>query len=592
LARERLGEMDLAARDSPEDRPRVGGHPFFILRLVRAVQSGACEPSNLESGARIARRRLGRADPGLPEEARRLLEVVAVSAGRSKQIGRIQAANCGRSRHRPGDPRFGAADPTASAGPVRHGQGRDLPRPRARDRVARLRPDVLGGAPPRLGPRAPGSGRPTRRIWRRIPRGPRAAARRRHFREAADRAARTLPRARRQALRLALRACRLAGTSCGGCGSAWATRWPNAATARAAHQYERLPPGPATPRRWSCVARAATTTVSAGTSTRGGRPSRPFPRPGRDAAAATPRGVAGRCCSGRAPRGDARPDTPGGVRPAGSPPSSCTGRRLVVGLNTGLTMIDPIAGAASRPATSCCVACQPSHSGLAAPWPGGEPTSRRSAAVAAAASSACWSGPRRSRPRSTTPTPSGWSRWPRGSPRSSRDIGPRPSDPATRPSRSSADRCTGVVWELVTTQTFALWSLCFLGEVAELNRPLAELLREARGGATAGRAGFTTAGARWPGSGPTTRRGAGRAGPRDGAVAAAVFLTQHLTSLPPVMIDLYRGAGRPAWEGSKADWPPWPARTCCGSRRSGSSWCTCGPAAPWRRPGLRGPSPC
>jgi hypothetical protein len=41
-------------------------------------------------------------------------------------------------------------------------------------------------------------------------------------------------------------------------------------------------------------------------------------------------------------------------------------------------------------------------------------------------------------------------------------------------------RCTGVAWELDTAQSFSLWSLFFLGEVAELNRRLPVLLKEAR----------------------------------------------------------------------------------------------------------------
>ncbi len=42
------------------------------------------------------------------------------------------------------------------------------------------------------------------------------------------------------------------------------------------------------------------------------------------------------------------------------------------------------------------------------------------------------------------------------------------------------DRCTGVVWEVVTAQSFAQWSLFFLGEVAELAARLPRQLQEAR----------------------------------------------------------------------------------------------------------------
>jgi tetratricopeptide (TPR) repeat protein len=42
------------------------------------------------------------------------------------------------------------------------------------------------------------------------------------------------------------------------------------------------------------------------------------------------------------------------------------------------------------------------------------------------------------------------------------------------------ERCTGVSWELDTTHTFALWSLIYLGNLAELGRRFSPLLLEAR----------------------------------------------------------------------------------------------------------------
>jgi len=41
------------------------------------------------------------------------------------------------------------------------------------------------------------------------------------------------------------------------------------------------------------------------------------------------------------------------------------------------------------------------------------------------------------------------------------------------------DRCTGVAWERATARSFALWSLSFQGEIAELSRRWPELLKEA-----------------------------------------------------------------------------------------------------------------
>jgi hypothetical protein len=42
------------------------------------------------------------------------------------------------------------------------------------------------------------------------------------------------------------------------------------------------------------------------------------------------------------------------------------------------------------------------------------------------------------------------------------------------------ERCTGVAWERITSQIYALWSLVYLGETAELARRLPPLLQEAR----------------------------------------------------------------------------------------------------------------
>ena len=42
------------------------------------------------------------------------------------------------------------------------------------------------------------------------------------------------------------------------------------------------------------------------------------------------------------------------------------------------------------------------------------------------------------------------------------------------------DRCTGVAWELDTAHTFTLWSLFYLGELAEMSRRSARLLKEAQ----------------------------------------------------------------------------------------------------------------
>ena len=42
------------------------------------------------------------------------------------------------------------------------------------------------------------------------------------------------------------------------------------------------------------------------------------------------------------------------------------------------------------------------------------------------------------------------------------------------------DRCTGVTWEMETLRWLSLWSLCYLGGLAELGRRIPTRLREAR----------------------------------------------------------------------------------------------------------------
>src|SRR5262249_18804510 len=119
-------------------------------------------------------------------------------------------------------------------------------------------------------------------------------------------------------------------------------------------------------------------------------------------------------------------------------------------------------------------------------------------------------------------------------------------------------RCTGVAWELDTAHSFALWSLFFLGEVAEIGRRMPALLQEARERGdlyAATNLGTFVGHLTWLAA--DDAEGAQRGlhevmahWSRQG------FHVQHLTGLMgQVQIDLYRGAGTAAWERVTGQWP-------------------------------------
>jgi hypothetical protein len=120
------------------------------------------------------------------------------------------------------------------------------------------------------------------------------------------------------------------------------------------------------------------------------------------------------------------------------------------------------------------------------------------------------------------------------------------------------DRCTGVVWELVTAQSFSLWSLFFLGETSEISIRLPRLLQEARGRgdllaeASAVNFGGTLA---WlarddpDGAREAMRRAMGQWSRQE-------FHTQHFTSLAgQTQIDIYSGDAETAWARLTEQWP-------------------------------------
>jgi hypothetical protein len=120
------------------------------------------------------------------------------------------------------------------------------------------------------------------------------------------------------------------------------------------------------------------------------------------------------------------------------------------------------------------------------------------------------------------------------------------------------ERCTGVTWELDTAHSFSLWSLFFRGEVAEITARLPTLLQEAqeRGDLYAATNLGTFVGhVTWLAA--DDPEGAQRdLGEVMAHWSRQGFHVQHLTGLMgQLQIDLYRGAGAAAWERITREWP-------------------------------------
>jgi serine/threonine protein kinase len=119
------------------------------------------------------------------------------------------------------------------------------------------------------------------------------------------------------------------------------------------------------------------------------------------------------------------------------------------------------------------------------------------------------------------------------------------------------DRCTGVAWELDTAQTFALWSLTYMGEVVELSRRQALLLREAQErGDLFAETNFSTY------IMAIVRLGADDPEGADRGLSRVVsqwsrqgFHVQHHNALlARALIDLYTGDGQAAWNHIAEQW--------------------------------------
>jgi eukaryotic-like serine/threonine-protein kinase len=120
------------------------------------------------------------------------------------------------------------------------------------------------------------------------------------------------------------------------------------------------------------------------------------------------------------------------------------------------------------------------------------------------------------------------------------------------------DQCTGVAWELDTANAFALWGLSHLGEVAELSRRWPILLMQARERgdlyAAMNLSTYLMSVVRLAADDPATARAELRETmaqwSREG------YHVQHNDALwAAVQIELYSGAGRSAWELIRQSWP-------------------------------------
>jgi hypothetical protein len=120
------------------------------------------------------------------------------------------------------------------------------------------------------------------------------------------------------------------------------------------------------------------------------------------------------------------------------------------------------------------------------------------------------------------------------------------------------NRCTGVAWELDTSNAFALWSLWFRGEIAELIRRFPILVKEAheRGDRLA-EANYTTFGGPFVWLANDDPEGARQALANVmGEWSRQEFHVQHFTTLTArAQIELYKGDGPAAWQQMVEQWP-------------------------------------
>ncbi|HQU44108.1 MAG TPA: hypothetical protein PK867_14910, partial [Pirellulales bacterium] len=120
------------------------------------------------------------------------------------------------------------------------------------------------------------------------------------------------------------------------------------------------------------------------------------------------------------------------------------------------------------------------------------------------------------------------------------------------------ENCTGVAWELDTSQAFAYWALFWLGRFGEIQNRFPRLVSEARErGDRLAAANFTTFGGPFvflsqdaPAAAADALQGA------MGAWSQQDFHVQHFTTLSArTYIDLYRDDAAGAWQNLVREWP-------------------------------------
>jgi tetratricopeptide (TPR) repeat protein len=122
--------------------------------------------------------------------------------------------------------------------------------------------------------------------------------------------------------------------------------------------------------------------------------------------------------------------------------------------------------------------------------------------------------------------------------------------------------CTGVTWELDSVRTFSLWCLTYMGEVAELSRRWPALLKDAqeRGDlyAVTNLSTYIMAIIRLAADDPETARQQLKEVTERWS-RSGFHLQHHNILLGQILIELYTGNGRAAWDHVGARWPAYGA---------------------------------